>query len=131
MNRKARDRALSRLLGALLVLLCVVFSFLARLSDGENSVLLAIGAILEILALITAVLFLFFLIRSRETGKEKWRVVLLLLGVVLGYGSILAFLTADNSPLPVAAELGILFGGMILGTVCSAKLLKISQKEKP
>ena len=38
-------------------------------------------------------------------------------------------LTADNSPLPAAAELGILFGGMILGTVCSATLYKTSQKE--
>ena len=31
----------------------------------------------------------------------------------------------------VPAELGIVFGGLILGTVCSAKLLKISQKQQP
>ena len=129
MDKKQRERALARMLGSLLVFFTVAFAVFARLFNGENEGLLLIGAILEILALITAVLFLFFLIRSRETGKEKWRVVLLLLGVVLGYGSILAFLTADNSPLPAAAELGILFGGMILGTVCSAKLYKTSQKE--
>lgn len=131
MDRKARDRALSRLLGALLVLLCVVFSFLARLSDGENSVLLAIGAILEILSLVTAALFVIFLIRSRETRGEKWRVAALLLGVVLGYGAILFLLIAENSPLPVAAELGVVLGGLLLGTVCSAKLYKMSQKEEP
>lgn len=131
MDRKARDRALSRLLGSLLVLLCVLFSALARLSNGENEILLAIGAILEILALIAAVLFVFFLIRSRETRRDKWRVAALLLGVLLGYGAILFLLTSEHSALSVPAELGIVFGGLILGTVCSAKLLKISQKQQP
>lgn len=130
MDRKARDRALSSLLGALSVLFCVLFSAVARLSDGENEILLDIGAILAVLALVTAVLFVFFLIRSRETRGEKWRAAALLLGVVLGYGAILLLLTAEQSALPVAAELGIVFGGLILGTVCSSKLLKISQKDQ-
>ncbi len=77
--------------------------------------------------LLTAVCTVAKLLERRAGTSEL--VLYLLLGVVLGYGSILVFLTADNSPLPAAAELGILFGGMILGTVCSATLYKTSQKE--